>query len=151
NNPTSPFYPFDYNEQSLTNYSYQQSKSNRISSFHQQQRGGGNINHKSYRSNNYRNNHYDQQESTKFNNRSNFYSTNNKQISSHSIQQHENFNYKNGYHINDDETPFKFRQEDFPSLPINNNEKSDNILTQSLTITNTKLVEIIKYKINNHI
>ncbi|CAF4730813.1 unnamed protein product [Rotaria sp. Silwood1] len=138
NNQTSTFYPFDYNEQSLTNYSYQQSKSNRISSFHQQQRGGGNINHKSYRSNNYRNNHYDQQESTKFNNRSNFYSTNNKQISSHSIQQHENFNYKNGYHINDDETPFKFRQEDFPSLPINNNEKSDNILTQSLTITNTK-------------
>ncbi|CAF4435468.1 unnamed protein product [Rotaria sp. Silwood2] len=146
NDQTSTFYPIDYTEQSLTNYSYQQPKSNRISSF-RQQRGGG-INHASYHSNNYRNNHYDQQDTTTFNNRRNFYPTNNKGISkrilSRSIQQqhdkaqNENLNYENGYHMNDDETSFEFRQEDFPSLPMNNNQQSDNIVAQSITSTNTK-------------
>jgi len=138
NDRSSTYYPIDYSEQSVMNYSLQQPKSNRISSF-RQPRG---INH--------RNTHYDQQESTSFNNRRHFYSTNNQRISrgsvsSRSIQQHdeqkqENFNYQNNendYHINNDENPFKLRPEDFPSLPINN-QQSEKIPSQSVISTNTK-------------
>jgi hypothetical protein len=121
NDRSSTYYPIDYSEQSVMNYSLQQQpKSNRISSF-RQSRG---INH--------RNTHYDQQES---NNRRHFYSTNTQRISrgsvsSRSIQQHdeqkqENFNYQNNendYQINNDGNPFKLRPEDFPSLPINNQQ-----------------------------
>lgn len=51
------------------------------------------------------------------------------------------YNQENDYHqssqINDDETPFEFRPEDFPSLPINN-PSSDKNPSQSTLSTNTK-------------
>ncbi|CAF2079432.1 unnamed protein product [Rotaria magnacalcarata] len=127
NDQSSGFYPI--------NYSFSQPKSNRISSHHQQ-RGG--INH----SNNHRHSNYDQQESTTLNSRRNFHSTNNKRILkrgvAHAIQQRDQSNNENIYHVNNDDTRFKFRSEDFPSLPINLKQESDQPVVQSLTPTNTK-------------
>ncbi|CAF1411799.1 unnamed protein product [Adineta steineri] len=52
---------------------------------------------------------------------------------------HENNDYRQSDHINEDGTPFEFRPEDFPSLPINNNQQSDNKTpTQSIASLNTK-------------
>jgi hypothetical protein len=39
--------------------------------------------------------------------------------------------------MNDDGTPFEFRPEDFPSLPINN-QQSDKTPSQSIISTNAK-------------
>ena len=193
NDQVSAFYPIDYCEQPLINFSLQQptqiTKSNRISSqqhrpssFRQQygtyrpssrggNRGSGNNNN-----NNNRNPYYD------YNNRRNCSSgrgnsSNSKRISSSyhphdynnyyhsssrsrgylsrsSQQQHDEHRkdhfdyynhekdfYENDYqqssHMNDDGTPFEFRPEDFPSLPINN-PSSDKNLSQSIVSTNTK-------------
>ncbi|CAF3877145.1 unnamed protein product [Adineta steineri] len=52
---------------------------------------------------------------------------------------HDNNDYRQSDHINEDGTPFEFRPEDFPSLPINNNQQSDNKTpTQSIASLNTK-------------
>jgi hypothetical protein len=128
----STFYQIDYPEQSVINYSLQQPKSNRISSFPSQH----GINHSSYR-----NSHHEQKGSTSFNNHQKFSSINSKRISkgihSRLIQQKkENFNQND-----DNEILFKFRPEDFPTLPINN-QQSDKIQIQSFTSTDTKLVYI---------
>jgi len=45
--------------------------------------------------------------------------------------------YQQSSHMNDDGTPFEFRPEDFPSLPINN-QQSDKTPSQSIISTNTK-------------
>lgn len=56
----------------------------------------------------------------------------------HSDYYHEDNDYHyQSSHINDDETPFEFRPEDFPSLPINN-PSSDKSPSQSTLSTNTK-------------
>jgi hypothetical protein len=51
------------------------------------------------------------------------------------------YNHENDYQqltqMNDDGTPFEFRPEDFPSLPINN-PQSDKTASQSIISTNTK-------------
>jgi hypothetical protein len=134
----STFYQIDYPEQSVINYSLQQPKSNRISSY-PSQRG---INHPLNR-----NSHHEKNELTLLNNHQNFSSINSKRISkgihSHSIQQKkENFNQND-----DNEILFKFRAEDFPTLPINN-QQSDKIQTQSLTSTDIKLVCILKFRMD---
>jgi len=134
-------YPIDYSEQSLINYSVQQPKSNQISSFRSQHSGN---NHSSYR-----NSHYDQQRSS-FNNHQNFHSTNSKRISrgihTRSIQQHKK-EKKENFNENVDESPFKFRSEDFPILPINN-QPSDKIPVQSFASTDTKLVYITEFRVS---
>ncbi|CAF5176582.1 unnamed protein product, partial [Rotaria magnacalcarata] len=80
--------------------------------------------------------------STTLNSRRNFHSTNNKRILkrgvAHAIQQRDQSNNENIYHLNNDDTRFKFRSEDFPSLPINLKQESDQPVVQSLTPTNTK-------------
>jgi hypothetical protein len=50
---------------------------------------------------------------------------------------HEKDLYENDYHLNDDGTPFEFRPEDFPSLPMNT-PQSDKTPPQSNLSTNTK-------------
>jgi hypothetical protein len=56
---------------------------------------------------------------------------------------HDKDAYENDYQtlptMNDDGTPFEFRPEDFPSLPLN--QQSDKTPTQSVTTNNTRLVE----------
>lgn len=108
------FYPIDY--------SIPQPKINPITSY-RSQRGN---NHSSFR-----NPHYEQTS----NNHRNVHPTNGKRISkgihSRSIQQQTV--------ENDNDIQFKFRAEDFPTLPINT-EHSDKITIQS---TDTKLVYII--------
>jgi hypothetical protein len=195
NEQVSTFYPIDYCDQPLINFSLQQptqiTKSNRISS--QQHRPSSfrqqyGTNHSTYRpssrggnrgsgnnNNNNRNPYYD------YNNRRNGSSgrgnpSNSKRISS-SYHQHDYNNYyhsssrsrgylprssqphdehrkdhfdyynnekdfyENDYQqsgrMNDDGTPFEFRPEDFPSLPINN-QQPDKSSSQSIISTNTK-------------
>jgi hypothetical protein len=197
NESLTGFYPMDYCEQPLINFSLQQpshiTKSNRMSS--QQQRPNTfRQQHGSYRpssrggnrgngnNNNNRNPYYD------YNNRRNCssytrgHSSNSKRISSsyhshdynnyyHSppsrsrgylsrtshpqqhtehdehrkehidYYNHEKDSYENEYQqtnqMNDDETPFEFRLEDFPSLPINN-QPSDKTPSQSNLSTTMK-------------
>jgi hypothetical protein len=192
NESLTGFYPIDYCEQPLINFSLQQptqiTKSDRISSQQQrpssfrQQHGtyrpssrGGNRGNGTNNTN--RNPYYD------YNNRRNGSSytpnsgrgnsSNSKRISS-SYHQHDYNNYyhssprsrgylsrvsqqpqhdeyrkdhfdyynqENDYQqstqMNDDGTPFEFRSEDFPSLPINH-QPSDKTPPQSTTSTNTK-------------
>jgi hypothetical protein len=192
NESLTGFYPIDYCEQPLINFSLQQptqiAKSSRISSQQQrpssfrQQHGtyrpssrGGNRGNGTNNTN--RNPYYD------YNNRRNGSSytpnsgrgnsSNSKRISS-SYHQHDYNNYyhssprsrgylsrvsqqpqhdeyrkdhfdyynqENDYQqstqMNDDGTPFEFRSEDFPSLPINH-QPSDKTPPQSTTSTNTK-------------
>ncbi|CAF1302491.1 unnamed protein product [Adineta steineri] len=149
NNQSSTFYPIGCTEPlppSSMNYSHQQPKMNSISSFHHQQQRG--VNHSSsYRSDNQRNSYYDQQESSAFNNRRNFNSINSKRRTRggnpRSIQQHDeqkqvNLNFQNNennhHHIH--EMPFKLRQEDFPSLPITN-QQSEITPLQSINTQST--------------
>jgi hypothetical protein len=120
------FYPVDYPEQSLRNYfSHQQPKS-------RLQRGN---NHSSYQNSSL---------SPSFNNQRNSYSTNSKRISrgihSRPIQQH-NEQKKEVFDKSDDDIQFKFRAEDFPTLPINN-QQSNKLPIQSFTSTDTQLVYI---------
>ena len=185
------FYPMDYCEQPLINFSLQQqpphiSKSNRISS--QQQRPTSfRQQHGTYRpssrgnirgNGNHRNPYYEYNNSRRNGssyNRGGNSSTPNKRISSsyhqheynnyyhssrsrgnggypsHSAQAHQHDDYRKNHsdyynheidyqssnQLNDDETPFEFRPEDFPSLPINN-QPSDKTPPQSILSTNTK-------------
>ena len=106
NNPSSQFYP---EQRSGINYTHQQPpKSNRISTF-RPQRG-------TYRQ---QNSHY---------NHRNFNSTDSKPISrgnhsyQHNEQKKENVN-------NDDKSRYQFRAEDFPDLPINQ-QQTDKTLSQ---------------------
>jgi hypothetical protein len=121
NNQSSQFYP----EQSRINYSHQQPKSNRISTF-RPQRG-------TYHSVNQRNSHYNQQESTTLNNHRNFHKRGN-----HSRQNNEQKKENLNYHINENESRFQFRAEDFPGLPINP-QQSDKIPSQILNSENSTL------------
>ena len=190
------FYPIDYCEQPLINFSIQQptqlTKSNRISSsqlqrpssFRQQystyrpssrggNRGSGNPNNRNsyYDYNNRRNGSSYIQNSGRgnpsnskrisssyhphdYNNyyhsssRSRGYLSRSSQQQQHDEHRKDHFDYynqekdfyENDYqqlgHMNDDGTPFEFRPEDFPSLPINN-QPSDKTPSQSITSPNT--------------
>jgi hypothetical protein len=102
------------------------SNSKRISSSYNQQEYNNNYYHSSSRSRGYlprssqqhderRQDHFDY-----YNNEKDFY---------------EN-DYRQSGRVNDDGTPFEFRSEDFPSLPINN-QQSDKTPSQSLLSPNT--------------
>ncbi|UJR09403.1 hypothetical protein I4U23_013645 [Adineta vaga] len=119
---SSAFYPME--QPSLMNYSSRQPNSNRISSVHQQH----GANH-----------------SISIHNRRNFNSTNSKTSSkgnnrSRPIQQQHEQRKENSKNdqINDDETTFKLRSEDFPSLLVDN-QQLDKVPTQSQVSINTKI------------
>lgn len=123
NNQPSSFYSIDYAEPSLTNYSQHQPKSKRISSYHQPRDG---FNNSTYHSDTQQ----QQQQRPTYNNPRNFNPRNNNRTSKRTPPNStkvvtDNSNRQNGHHLNGYNSQFKFRPEDFPSLPINKNPESD--------------------------
>jgi hypothetical protein len=129
NAPISNFYPIDYSEQSLINYSLQQQhqpKSNRISTFRPQRDFNQLMNR-------------------------NFRPTNSKRTPkgthSRSLPQKK----ENNYQIPPDKNSFKLQTEDFPSLPINHHLQIEKKPTPVPTSIDTKLVSILMLKFKEFI
>ncbi|CAF3382439.1 unnamed protein product [Rotaria sp. Silwood1] len=131
NNNRNPYYDYN-NRRNGSSYTQNSGRGNstnskRISSYHQHDYN--NYYHSSSRSRGYSSRisqQYDERRKDHFhdyyNNEKDFYENNSEQFT----------------HMNDDGIPFEFRPEDFPSLPINNNQQSDKNSSSTATSTNTK-------------